>query len=73
MHSKTQILLFCVQYLPQEKMKLGFSYETFAKGNYKNSKVNLFMVKDKIDLAKFFKAKHAWKKDCSWDGSRFNF
>ena len=36
-------------------MRLGFDYYTFAKDLAKNSKVDLFIVKDKINLAKYIK------------------
>jgi len=36
-------------------MKLGFSYNNFAKEIIKNSKVKLFLVKDKYQLAKLIK------------------
>ena len=38
-----------------EKIKLGFDYLNFAKEIIKNSKVKLFMVENKIQLAKFIK------------------
>ena len=56
------IVILCPIFTAGEKMKLGFSYETFAKEIIKNSKVNLFMVKDKIDLAKFLKQNMHGKK-----------
>ena len=36
-------------------MKLGFNYYDFAKDIAKNSKVELFLVKDKNNLARFIK------------------
>ena len=36
-------------------MKLGFSYVSFAKEMIKNSKVQLILVDDKIQLAKYIK------------------
>jgi len=36
-------------------MKLGFSYNNFAKEIIKNSKVKLFLVNNNIQLAKFLK------------------
>ena len=36
-------------------MKLGFSYVSFAKEVIKNSKVQLILVDDKIQLAKYIK------------------
>ena len=39
----------------QEKIKLGFKYNNFAKDIVKNSKVKLFMVENQYQLAKFIK------------------
>ena len=36
-------------------MKLGFSYNNFAKEIIENSKVKLFLVNNNIQLAKFLK------------------
>ena len=36
-------------------MRLGFNYYSFAKEIAKNSNVELFLVKDKNNLAKFIK------------------
>ena len=36
-------------------MRLGFNYFSFAKEIAKNSNVELFLVKDKNNLAKFIK------------------
>ena len=38
-----------------EKIKLGFTYVNFAKEIIKNSKVKLFLVDDKFQLAKYVK------------------
>ena len=45
-----------------EKIKLGFSYESFAKEIVRNSKVKLFMVENYIQLAKFLKQNMYGKK-----------
>ena len=45
-----------------EKIKLGFDYLNFAKEIIKNSKVNLFLIKDNINLAKFLKKNMYGKK-----------
>ena len=45
-----------------EKIKLGFSYENFAKEIVKNSKVKLFMVENYVQLAKFLKGNMYGKK-----------
>ena len=42
-------------YTAGEKIKLGFSYLSFAKEIIKNSKVKLFLVDDKFQLAKYIK------------------
>ena len=47
-----QIVLFFVRvYAAGEKLKLGFNYLNFAKTIIKNSKVNVFLVKNEIQLA----------------------
>ena len=42
-------------YTAGEKIKLGFSYLNFAKQIIKNSKVQLFLADDKLQLAKYIK------------------
>ena len=49
-------------YTAGEKLKLGFSYTNFAKEIIKNSKVQLFLVEDRFQLAKFIKANIYGKK-----------
>ena len=49
------IVILCPIYNAGEKMKLGFSYDNFAKEIMKNSKVKLFLVNNNIQLAKFLK------------------
>jgi UDP-N-acetylmuramate--alanine ligase len=49
-----KVILFPI-YAAGEKMKLGFSYVSFAKEIIKNSKVQLILVDDKIQLAKYIK------------------
>jgi len=49
------IVILCPIYTAGEKMKLGFSYNNFAKEIIKNSKVKLFLVNNNIQLAKFLK------------------
>ena len=49
------IVILCPIYTAGEKMKLGFSYDNFAKEIMKNSKVKLFLVNNNIQLAKFLK------------------
>ena len=49
-------VLLCPIYRAGENLKLKFNYYKFAKEIIKNSKVELVMIKDEIELAKF--AKH---------------
>ena len=49
-----KVILFPI-YSAGEKIKLGFSYKEFAKQVAINSKVQLFLVDDKFQLAKFVK------------------
>jgi UDP-N-acetylmuramate--alanine ligase len=49
-----KVILFPI-YTAGEKMKLGFSYLNFAKEIIKNSRVKLFLVEDKYQLAKYIK------------------
>ena len=49
-----KVILFPI-YAAGEKIKLGFSYLNFAKEIIKNSKVKLFLVEDKFQLAKYIK------------------
>ena len=48
-------VILCPVYSAGEKIKLGFNYLNFAKQIIKNSKVNLFMINDKFELANFIK------------------
>ena len=50
-----KVILFPI-YTAGEKLKLGFSYINFAREIIKNSRVQLFLVDDKFQLAKFIKA-----------------
>ena len=49
-----KVILFPI-YTAGEKMRLGFNYINFAKQMIKNSKVQLILVKDKFQLAKYVK------------------
>ena len=49
------VVILCPIYTAGEKMKLGFSYTQFAKEIIKNSKVQLFLVNNNNQLAKFLK------------------
>jgi UDP-N-acetylmuramate--alanine ligase len=59
---KADSVILCPIYTAGEKMKLGFSYNSFAKEIIKNSKVKLFMVDDQYQLAKFIKSNIYGKK-----------
>jgi UDP-N-acetylmuramate--alanine ligase len=52
---KADTVILCPVYKAGEKIKLGFSYKSFAKDIIKNSKVKLFMVNDQYELAKLIK------------------
>ncbi len=52
---KADTILLCPIYKAGENIKLGFSYQSFAKLIAKNSKVNLIMLKDYNDLKKVIK------------------
>ena len=56
-----KVILFPI-YTAGEKIKLGFSYINFAKQIIKNSKVQIFLIDDKFQLAKFIKANIYGKK-----------
>ncbi len=49
-----KVILFPI-YAAGEKIKLGFNYKDFAKQIIKNSKVQLFLVDDKFQLANYIK------------------
>ena len=50
------MVILCPIYTEGEKIKLGFNYINFAKEIIKNSNVKLFMIENKIQLAKFIKS-----------------
>ncbi len=52
---KADTVLLCPIYKANEKIKLGFSYSSFAKLIIKNSKVKLINVNDEKDLKKTLK------------------
>ena len=56
------MVILCPIYSAGEKIRLGFSYFNFAREIIKNSKVKLFLVNDKIQLAKFLKKNMYGKK-----------
>ena len=55
-------VILCPIYAAGEKLKLGFNYHNFAKEIIKNSKVNVFLVNDEIQLVKFVKQNIYGKK-----------
>ena len=56
-----KVILFPI-YTAGEKIKLGFSFISFAKQVIKNSKVQLFLLDNKFQLAKFIKSSIYGKK-----------
>ena len=55
-------VILCPIYSAGEKMKLGFNYLNFAKEIIRNSKVKLFLINDKNQLANFLKKNMYGKK-----------
>ena len=55
-------VILCPIFTAGEKIKLGFNYLNFAKEIIKKSKVELFIVKNNIQLAKFLKKNMYGKK-----------
>src|SRR6056300_231312 len=55
-------VILCPIYTAGEKIKLGFSYESFAKLLIKNSRVKLVMIENKFELAKYLKNSMYGKK-----------
>ena len=55
-------VILCPVYSAGEKLKLGFKYIDFAKAIIKNSKVNVFLIKNEIELAKFVRQNVYGKK-----------
>ncbi len=55
-------VILCPIYSAGEKIKLGFSYEDFAKNIVKNSNVKLFMIENNQQLAKYCKQSMYGKK-----------
>ena len=55
-------VILCPIYTAGEKIKLGFNYLKFAKEIIKNSKVNLILVENNNQLAKFIKKNMYGKK-----------
>ena len=59
---KADTVILCPIYAAGEKIRLGFSYNNFAREIIKNSKVRLFLIKDKHQLAKLIKTTIYGKK-----------
>ena len=59
---KADVVILCPVYAAGEKIKLGFNYNSFAKNIIKNSKVQLFLVNNQYELAKFIKSSIYGKK-----------
>ena len=55
-------VILCPIFTAGEKIKLGFSYEDFAKKIIKNSNVNLYMVENNNQLSKYLKKNMYGKK-----------
>ena len=55
-------VILCPIYTAGEKLKLGFSYFNFAKTIINNSKVNVFLVNNNIQLARYVKQNIYGKK-----------
>ncbi len=55
-------VILCPVYSAGEKIKLGFSYNEFARKLIKNSNVKLFMVQNNNELAKYLKLNMYGKK-----------
>ncbi len=55
-------VILCPIYSAGEKIKLGFSYNDFARELVKNSMVKLFMIQNKDELAKYLKKNMYGKK-----------
>ena len=53
--NKADTILLCPIYKAGENIKLGFSYNSFAKLIAKNSKVNLIMIKNELELKKLIR------------------
>ena len=52
---KANKVILCPVYAAGEKFKLGFNYFNFAKAIAKSSKVNVFLIKNEFQLARYIK------------------
>ena len=65
-------VILCPIFSAGEKIKLGFNYNEFAKDIIKNSKVKLFLIKNKNQLAKFLlKNMYGKKLSLEWAQGQF--
>ena len=55
-------VILCPVYLAGEKLKLDFNYFNFAKKIIRNSQVNVFLVKNELQLARYVKQNIYGKK-----------
>ncbi len=55
-------VILCPVYAAGEKLKINFNYLNFAKAIVRNSKVDVFLVKDQTQLAKYVKQNIYGKK-----------
>ena len=56
------VVVLCPLYSAGEKIKLGFNYLSFAKEIIKNSKIKLYLINNKHQLASFIKKNMSGKK-----------
>ncbi len=59
---KANQVILCPVYAAGEKLKLGFDYLNFAKTIAKNSRVNVFLIKNENQLARYVKQNIYGKK-----------
>jgi UDP-N-acetylmuramate--alanine ligase len=59
---KADNVILCPVYAAGEKLNLGFNYLNFAREIIKNSKVNVFLIKNELELSRFIKQKIYGKK-----------
>ena len=53
--TKADTVLLCPIYTANEKLRLNFTYDSFAKLIIKNSNVRLIQIEDELQLQKFIK------------------
>ena len=52
---KANRVVLCPVYAAGEKLQLGFKYLNFARSIARNSQVNVFLIKDEFQLARYVK------------------